>query len=154
MSWFFSTRVAPKEWINSGKNGFVISGIIRPYVLLFPYFSVVALPFGTNFVSSSTLRTSSAVAGRTRFDPLMTRDTVALDTPAIFAMSRISIVVTLPYSMSENSYSIDYCIRIHLSCSACLHSLQMGHSNKVYRWPLAPLRHAPCRRASTVDFIQ
>src|SRR5690348_11723989 len=43
-----------------------------------------------------TLRTRSAVTGLTRFDPLMTRETVALDTPAIFAMSRMSISVASP----------------------------------------------------------
>jgi hypothetical protein len=69
-----------------------MSGIIRPYVPLLPYFNVVALLFGKNLTSSITLRTRSTVSGRTRFDPLITRDTVALETPASFAMSRISIV--------------------------------------------------------------
>ena len=55
--------------------------------------AVVALPLGINFVSSSTRRTRSAVSGRTRLDPLMTRETVALETPAIFAIPRISIVL-------------------------------------------------------------
>jgi hypothetical protein len=48
---------------------------------------------GKELSSSMTRRTRSAVAGVTRSDPLMTRDTVALETPAIFAMSRISISV-------------------------------------------------------------
>src|SRR5258708_37353885 len=78
--------------MTSGKNGFVISGIIRPYVPLLPYFKVVALLLGKNFTSSITLRTRSTVSGRTRLDPLMTRDTVALETPASLAMSRMSIV--------------------------------------------------------------
>jgi hypothetical protein len=52
----------------------------------------VALLLGKNFDSAMTLRTRSAVAGLTVADSLMTRDTVALETPASFAMSRISML--------------------------------------------------------------
>src|ERR1700733_1327338 len=99
--------------MSSGKNGFVMSGIISPYVPLLPYFNVIALLFGKNLVSSTTLRTRSIVAGRTRLDPLMTRDTVALETPASLAMSRMSIVrFVLPGGADDLPVNLDGTVRM------------------------------------------
>src|SRR5208283_234863 len=51
----------------------------------------MALLLGTKFMSWMILRTRRAVSSVTRLEPLITRDTVALDTPANLAISRMLV---------------------------------------------------------------
>src|ERR1700741_4284787 len=63
----------------------------------------MALLLGTKFRSWMILRMRGEVSSVTRFEPLMTRETVALDTPAILAISRMLMDMGSPIGLDGST---------------------------------------------------
>ena len=82
------------------KKGSAMLGMTKPIVLVRAPFNVRAAGFGIYPSLSMTRRTRARVSGLTLCPPLMTRDTVVVPTPALFATSLS--VGCLPFFMRES----------------------------------------------------
>src|SRR5262245_55462791 len=128
------------------KNGLTRSGTIRPMAPVLLEVRPRAIRLGKKSRSAIACSTRLRVAGRTPTPPLMTRDTVIAETPALLATSRTVAVIRLDATLIELVLHVTFCRMLWQYGRGAV--LSIGRPRSIDNAQMLPITSMPQHRAT------